>query len=249
VADSAVAGALTPPAAASGIGATGVQKSQQQHSKLQVMRHQQDCGHKRLLVQHSSNCTVHAEQQLWPTSAAHAVRQILAASDTPHMQGSSSHSHHSLPLLLNSCSCCSTAAAAAVAAASQVGWPARPVKKVEAALRNSYLVSTLHLQLSKAGSSNGNGGSSSSSEELIGLARATSDHAFNATIWDVLVDPDYQGQGLGKALVEHMVRTLLRKDITNITLFADAKVVEFYKQLGFESDPEGIKGMFWYPRY
>lgn len=29
-------------------------------------------------------------------------------------------------------------------------------------------------------------------KKLIGMARATSDHAFNATIWDVLVDPDYQ---------------------------------------------------------
>lgn len=29
-------------------------------------------------------------------------------------------------------------------------------------------------------------------KELIGMARATSDHAFNATIWDVLVDPSYQ---------------------------------------------------------
>jgi predicted GNAT family acetyltransferase len=134
----------------------------------------------------------------------------------------------------------------------QVGWPARSLSKVEAALRNSYMVSTLHMQLSKPGSSNGssNGSSSvSSTEQLIGLARATSDHAFNATIWDVLVDPDYQGQGLGKALVEHMVRSLLRRDITNITLFADSKVVEFYKQLGFEADPEGIKGMFWYPKY
>lgn len=130
----------------------------------------------------------------------------------------------------------------------QVGWPARPVKKVEAALRNSYMVCTLHLQLSKASSSsNGNGSSGSSvvSEELIGLARATSDHAFNATIWDVLVDPTYQGQGLGKALIEHMVRSLLRRDITNITLFADSKVVEFYRQLGFESDPEGIKVSHW----
>jgi hypothetical protein len=24
-------------------------------------------------------------------------------------------------------------------------------------------------------------------------------------------------------------------------------VVEFYRNLGFEADPEGIKGMFWYP--
>ena len=43
------------------------------------------------------------------------------------------------------------------------------------------------------------------SESLVGMARATSDPAFNATIWDVLVDPDYQGQGLGKALIEQMV--------------------------------------------
>ncbi len=84
----------------------------------------------------------------------------------------------------------------------------------------------------------------------------------------MLVDPEYQGQGLGKALVEHMVRSLLRRDITNITLFADSQgdwslsgfrevmtrhsqpvlktclstaVVDFYRSLGFESDPEGIK--------
>ncbi|KAL5991370.1 putative acetyltransferase tap2 [Asimina triloba] len=85
-------------------------------------------------------------------------------------------------------------------------------------------------------------------KQLIGMARATSDHAFNATIWDVLVDPDYQGQGLGKALVEQLIRALLQRDIGNIALFADNKVVDFYRNLGFEADPEGIKGMFWYPR-
>ncbi|XP_071907883.1 histone acetyltransferase TAP1 isoform X1 [Coffea arabica] len=89
----------------------------------------------------------------------------------------------------------------------------------------------------------------SADKKLIGMARATSDHAFNATIWDVLVDPSYQGQGLGKALIEKLIRTLLQRDIGNITLFADSQVVEFYENLGFEADPEGIKGMFWYPRY
>lgn len=121
----------------------------------------------------------------------------------------------------------------------KVAWPARPLHKVAAALANSYLVCSLILRITK--------GPSLLSESLIGMARCTSDHAFNATIWDVLVDPEYQGQGLGKALVEQMVRTLLRKDISNITLFADSKVVDFYKQLGFEADPSGIKGMFWVP--
>ena len=55
-------------------------------------------------------------------------------------------------------------------------------------------------------------------------------------------------QGLGKALVEQMVRRLLRQGIGNITLFADAHVVPFYQRMGFEADPEGIKGMFWYPK-
>jgi ribosomal protein S18 acetylase RimI-like enzyme len=123
----------------------------------------------------------------------------------------------------------------------KVGWPRRPVAKMEAALLNSYMVSTLTLRRAN--------GSSAGEDVLIGLARATSDHAFNATIWDVLVDPAYQGQGLGKALVEQMVRSLLRRNIDNITLFADAQVVDFYKGLGFEADPDGIKGMFWYPRW
>eukprot|EP01018_Ginkgo_biloba_P016015 Gb_09981 [translate_table: standard] len=125
----------------------------------------------------------------------------------------------------------------------KVGWPRRPPTKVEAALKNSYMVASLHL-LRRSPDSDGK-----EQRELIGMARATSDHAFNATIWDVLVDPRYQGQGLGKALVEQMIRALLRRDIGNITLFADAQVVDFYRNLGFEADPEGIKGMFWYPRF
>ncbi|KAK9817153.1 hypothetical protein WJX72_010417 [[Myrmecia] bisecta] len=123
----------------------------------------------------------------------------------------------------------------------KVGWPRRPVNKVQIALKNSFLISTLWLRRTGPGQD--------AKDEMIALARATSDHAFNATIWDVLVDPEYQSQGLGKALVENMVRTLLRKDIANITLFADANVVTFYQNLGFEADPDGIKGMFWYPKF
>uniref|UniRef100_A0A7S0WSM0 N-acetyltransferase domain-containing protein n=1 Tax=Pyramimonas obovata TaxID=1411642 RepID=A0A7S0WSM0_9CHLO len=131
----------------------------------------------------------------------------------------------------------------------KVGWPARPAHKVAAALKNSFMVASLHVVIydKEAVAAGIAFDTTPTKRELIGLARATSDHAFNATIWDVLVDPGYQGQGLGKALVEQMVRALLRREIGNITLFADAKVVDFYKQLGFEADPEGIKGMFFYP--
>ncbi|GMY25740.1 putative zinc transporter [Fagus crenata] len=117
----------------------------------------------------------------------------------------------------------------------KVGWPRRPLSKLAAALKNSYMVATLH-SIRKSPESEGN-----DEKKLIGMARATSDHAFNATIWDVLIDPGYQGQGLGKALVEKLIRALLQKDIGNITLFADSQVVGFYRNLGFEADPEGIK--------
>ncbi|KAK8466393.1 hypothetical protein PHAVU_008G079900 [Phaseolus vulgaris] len=125
----------------------------------------------------------------------------------------------------------------------KVGWPRRPLSKLAAALKNSYIVASLH-SIRKSPGSEGD-----EQKRLIGMARATSDHAFNATIWDVLVDPSYQGQGLGKALIEKLIRALLQRDIGNITLFADSQVVEFYRNLGFEADPEGIKGMFWYPNH
>lgn len=66
----------------------------------------------------------------------------------------------------------------------QVGWPRRPLTKVQTALANSFLTSGLYLRHAAH--------DSQKSDQLIGLARATSDHVFNATIWDVLVDPAYQ---------------------------------------------------------
>ena len=47
-------------------------------------------------------------------------------------------------------------------------------------------------------------GAGTGERRLIGMARATSDHAFNATIWDVVLAPEFQGQGLGKALCEQL---------------------------------------------
>ncbi len=116
----------------------------------------------------------------------------------------------------------------------RVGWARRPLRKVKKAIQHSFLV--VSMWEVKAGR-----------RVLIGFARATSDHAFNATIWDVVVDPKYQNRGLGKAMMQFTIQNLRNVDISNITLFADPQVVEFYRRLGFMVDPEGIKGMFWYP--
>ena len=117
----------------------------------------------------------------------------------------------------------------------KIDWPRRPREKLDKALRNSYLVVALTLEEPRC---------APEARRLIGTARCTSDGAFNATIWDLIVDPEFQGLGLGKALMELLVRSLLKRDICNITLYADSAVVPFYKRLGFDVDPEGIKGMF-----
>ena len=44
------------------------------------------------------------------------------------------------------------------------------------------------------------------------------------------------------------IQQLRKHDISTITLFADPEVIVFYKNLGFVPDPNGIKGMFWYPK-
>nr|YP_009314042.1 Hypothetical protein ycf52 [Izziella formosana]SCW22296.1 Hypothetical protein ycf52 [Izziella formosana] len=116
-----------------------------------------------------------------------------------------------------------------------VGWVRRPFRKVRTAIEHSFLtVSLFH--------------TSDNHQHLIGFARATSDHAFNATIWDVVVHPEFQGKGLGKILMNQVIKHLRVADITTITLFADPQVIAFYKHLGFITDPDGVKGMFWYPR-
>ncbi len=116
----------------------------------------------------------------------------------------------------------------------QVGWARRPIRKVRKAIEHSFIVVTVWEVHSNR-------------RRLIGFARATSDCAFNATVWDVVIHPQFQSKGLGKGLMQFIIRKLRESDISNITLFADPQVVEFYQRLGFILDPEGIKGMFWYP--
>ena len=70
-------------------------------------------------------------------------------------------------------------------------------------------------------------------ERLIGFARATSDGIFRATIWDVVIHPEYQGVGLGRKLVETLLSNPLMNRVERVYLMTTYKE-RFYERIGFD---------------
>ena len=69
-----------------------------------------------------------------------------------------------------------------------VGWSRRPIRRVKRALDFSILVVGLWCHDDKF-------------PRLVGFARCTGDGILEATVWDVAINPVYQGLGLGLSLI------------------------------------------------
>lgn len=72
-------------------------------------------------------------------------------------------------------------------------------------------------------------------ERLIGFSRATSDGVFRATIWDVVIHPDYQGAGLGRRLVETLIAHPHMNKVERTYLMTTHQQ-SFYERIGFEQN-------------
>ncbi|GAB4813780.1 hypothetical protein N2152v2_000826 [Parachlorella kessleri] len=116
----------------------------------------------------------------------------------------------------------------------RVGFPQRDPLKLQMALHNTY--STIWVRAARKSRLAKQG-------QLLGFARATSDGALSATIWDVAVHPAWQRNGLGRAMVERLTASLVTDGIATITLYAEPGVVGLYEKLGFVKDPDGVKGL------
>lgn len=68
---------------------------------------------------------------------------------------------------------------------------------------------------------------------LIGFARATSDGVYRATIWDVMIHPQYQGAGLGRKLVQTVLSHPKMNRVERIYLMTTHQQ-SFYERIGFE---------------
>lgn len=79
----------------------------------------------------------------------------------------------------------------------------------------------------------------------IGMGRIIGDGALFFQIVDIAVDPAHQGKGLGKiimgALTEYLSKTL--ESEAYISLIADGKANELYRQFGFEDTLPASRGM------
>jgi N-acetylglutamate synthase-like GNAT family acetyltransferase len=69
-------------------------------------------------------------------------------------------------------------------------------------------------------------------DTLIGFARATSDGVYRATIWDVVIDCDYQRLGLGRRLIETILAHPCMQRVERIYLTTTHQQ-SFYERLGF----------------
>ena len=68
---------------------------------------------------------------------------------------------------------------------------------------------------------------------LIGYVDSVSNGVTDAYIQDLMVAPDYQGQGIGTELMNRLIKRLKENHIYMITVVFDEKLRSFYEKFGF----------------
>lgn len=72
-------------------------------------------------------------------------------------------------------------------------------------------------------------------DTLVGVCRAMWDGGIMAFVRSVVVHPDYQGQGIGHALLQRLLGELERLGVEHISLWATEGTEHFYEKFGFVS--------------
>ena len=111
----------------------------------------------------------------------------------------------------------------------KVKWFEFPVEEAQAGIDNSYMV--------KCARDNG---------KAVGVVRLLWDGGYLAFLADVIVDPEYQGQGIGRKLVECCI-SRIRDDMkpgykVKMCLLAAKGKEPFYEKLGFVERPNDRLG-------
>ena len=82
--------------------------------------------------------------------------------------------------------------------------------------------------------------------KAIAMGRALFDYGYTAYIGDVIVKPEYQGQGIGKNIVETLISYVMNaaesEDPIMFILGAAKGKEGFYEKIGFEKRPNDFSG-------
>jgi len=81
-------------------------------------------------------------------------------------------------------------------------------------------------------------------DQTVGMGRVVGDGALNFEIVDIAVEPEHQGKGLGRLIMQHIMAYLDREAFEGayITLMAD--VPELYEKFGFKFSSPASEGMY-----
>jgi len=69
------------------------------------------------------------------------------------------------------------------------------------------------------------------------------DFAIKALIFDVIVDSEYRGQGLGKRLLDAVVAHPALQTVQHLELYCLPELVPFYERCGFSDSLGGLRLM------
>ena len=91
--------------------------------------------------------------------------------------------------------------------------------------------------------------------KVVGIARIIGDGATHGLLADVIVDPDYQGKGVGKAMIMHLMDKVQAfvddgRDEFLVELLPTTGKIDFYKKCGFKHKPENMEGVYkWFKNH
>ncbi len=110
-----------------------------------------------------------------------------------------------------------------------VGWVQFPLEEAKACIDNAYMVLCVR-----------------DDDKAIGVVRLLWDGGYIAFLSDVIVIPEYQGQGIGRKLVEACLQKL-KNDLkpgykVKITLNSAKGKEPFYEKFGFKERPNEDSG-------
>jgi GNAT superfamily N-acetyltransferase len=114
------------------------------------------------------------------------------------------------------------------AAYAWVEWPQREAWRLEAISRSCTWIAAR----------DADGG-------LVGIARLLDDGGLHASLWDVIVRPDRQGGGIGRALVSAAVERC--RDRSLLAIVSTPAAAGFFERLGFCPESHGHRAMYLRP--